>query len=420
LVAKLAQHLAPGGTVLLTTPYGPWEAIGYKQHPGWRAHLHHFERADLYELFGRQADYRLLAVPHTDELGHFILTFRPQNQPIGTIDYRRKLASQAPAETLSLCMIVKNAEHTLGRCLGSVRDIVQEIVVALDRTTTDESRRVAEQFGARVIEIDSPLETGFDAARNASIAAATGDWILWLDDDETLENPERLVKYLRANGLDGYALRQHHVAAEPAALLKTDLPVRLFRNRRGIRFFGVVHEHPEKAVNEGAGRVWLIPDVDILHTGYLTENVRRGRFERNFPLMVRDRQTYPERKLGKFLMVRDIAHLIRYQMERTGGSVGPQVRAHAEVALALWRELLAAGETRLIVEALPFLAQSVALLGGGIDYVVNVAAAPSGKNGGPKLPAEPVRALLPTTEDVMKLTAHLAKEQVRLFDERYF
>lgn len=420
LVAKLAKYLAPGGTILITVPYGPWEAIGYAQHPGWRAHLHHFERADLFEMFGGQPDYKLMAVPHSDDLGHFILTFRPHDAPIGTIDYQRKIKQQAPRETLSVCMIAKDCEHTLGRALESIRDIATEIIVAVDRTTTDETRRVAESFGAVVAEIESPVVTGFDVARNASIAVAEGDWILWIDDDETVENADRLVKYLRANGIDGYALRQHHVAAEPATVLKTDLPVRMFRNRRGVKFFGVVHEHPEKEINEGVGRVWLIPDVDIMHTGYLTENVRRRRFERNFPLMVRDRQTYPDRKLGKFLMVRDIAHLIRYNMERTGGRQIPQNRQHADVALALWRELLADGETRLVTEALPFLAQSVLTLGGGIEYAVNLAAAPNGSNGGPKLAAEPVRALLPTTADIMALTEHLTRESVKIFDERYF
>jgi glycosyltransferase involved in cell wall biosynthesis len=279
---------------------------------------------------------------------------------------------------------------------------------------------VAEALGARVIDIASAVETGFAAARNASIESATGDWILWIDDDETVENAERLTKYLRANGIDGYALRQHHVAAEPATVLKTDLPVRLFRNRRGVKFFGLVHEHPELNINEGVGRVWLVPDIDIMHTGYLTETVRRLRFERNFPLMVRDRKENPDRKLGKFLMVRDIAHLIRYNMERTGGAQIPQNRQYAEVALALWRELLADGETRFIVEALPFLAQAVMTLGGGIEYVVNLASSPSGSNGGPKLPVEPVHALLPTTDDITKLTQHLLRENVKIYDERYF
>ena len=52
--------------------------------------------------------------------------------------------------TLALCMIVKNEEDVLARCLGSVRGVFDEIVVA-DTGSTDGSARIAGQFGARVV-----------------------------------------------------------------------------------------------------------------------------------------------------------------------------------------------------------------------------------------------------------------------------
>ena len=75
-------------------------------------------------------------------------------------------------------MIVKNEEAHLAGCLGSVADLVDEIVV-VDTGSTDATAAVASRFGARVYPfhwVDS-----FAAARNESLRHARGDWIFWLD-----------------------------------------------------------------------------------------------------------------------------------------------------------------------------------------------------------------------------------------------
>jgi len=61
---------------------------------------------------------------------------------------------------------------------------------------------------------------------------------------------------------------------DPGGTLKVDLPCRIFRNHRGIQFFGVVHEHPETALNEGPGFVNILSDVKIAHPSYLTDEIR--------------------------------------------------------------------------------------------------------------------------------------------------
>ncbi|HOO47233.1 MAG TPA: methyltransferase domain-containing protein, partial [Deltaproteobacteria bacterium] len=73
-INELVKHLNPNGTFIGSTPYGPWEAIGYKDHPGWRAHLHHFERQDLNEMFAGFDGYKLIAVPWQGDLGHYVFT----------------------------------------------------------------------------------------------------------------------------------------------------------------------------------------------------------------------------------------------------------------------------------------------------------------------------------------------------------
>ncbi len=86
---------------------------------------------------------------------------------------------------LSLCMIVKNEERNLVKCLKSVRDVVDELIV-VDTGSTDKTKDIAKVFGAKVF--DFPWTGDFSAARNHSLAQAKGDWILILDADEVISS----------------------------------------------------------------------------------------------------------------------------------------------------------------------------------------------------------------------------------------
>lgn len=432
-IDELHKHLNEGGTFIGTTPYGPWEAIGYKDHPGWRAHLHHFERADLHEMIGHMEGFNLIAVPWQGEYGHFVFTFKKtyvattsgdvvaecKVERANPIDYVRKLSTQAPRETLSVCMIAYNEEFRIGETLKRLAGIADEIIVGIDEKTTDNTEAVCRKYGAKTFSIKSPLEQGFDEARNDTIRVATMDWILWIDADEVFVGVQNLPKYLRANCFTGYAIKQHHFAAEPAGLLQTDLPVRLFRNGKGIRFFGVVHEHPEIEMNKGLGKVMAIEDVAIMHNGYESEDVRRRRFERNWPLMVRDREKYPERLLGKFLWMRDLCHFNRYTYERTR-QVSPQMFENAKVVASMWDELCAADHLRMVIDGLPYFTEAVNLLtqGRGIMFTVDMSA--SKNNGGARLPCHPIEAMFRSTADIEKITGMLIKQNTVHYEDRYF
>src|SRR3979411_386218 len=89
---------------------------------------------------------------------------------------------------VSLCMIVKNEAANLPACLASIQGLPPEIVV-VDTGSTDHTRDIALQFGAKVY--DFPWVDSFAAARNESLKHATGDWIFWLDADDRLDNDNR-------------------------------------------------------------------------------------------------------------------------------------------------------------------------------------------------------------------------------------
>ncbi len=94
--------------------------------------------------------------------------------------------------TVSLCMIVKDEEEVLERCLKSAKPIVDEIVI-VDTGSRDRTYEIACEFGAKTAKYT--WKDDFADARNYAFSLATGDYLLWLDADDliTQENAERFL-----------------------------------------------------------------------------------------------------------------------------------------------------------------------------------------------------------------------------------
>ena len=90
--------------------------------------------------------------------------------------------------TISLCMIVKNEEAVLGRCLESAAALVDEIVI-VDTGSTDATKEIARKFTDKLF--DFPWVDDFAAARNFSFDRASGDYCMWLDADDVIAEPDR-------------------------------------------------------------------------------------------------------------------------------------------------------------------------------------------------------------------------------------
>lgn len=388
LMDALMSIAGDGCEMVITTPYGPWEADGYNDFYPWRAHLWHFERDDLKELWGDFEDYQIVVVPSGNSqrgelVGSYICMFKAGLPREVHIDYERKLANTVGQQTVSLIMIAKDEERNLGRCIESAIDLVDEVLVGIDNRTADNTSRVLDELADNYPEvrfehflIEPATDTGFDVARNTVLSKANGDWILWLDADEVLSNAKGLRKYLRNSSLAGLAISQHHFSIEPAAVIQTDLPIRVFRNNQGIKFVGRVHEHPEVKMNEGVGKAIISTDVVIAHYGYTTEQVRRARFRRNFDLMKQDRIDYPDRILGKHLWIRDVAQSLQYTRE-AGRPITKDLWDAARESVDLWRELVDLSP-RMAADVLPYYSQLVILVGDqqSLDYEFSLRAGP--------------------------------------------
>ena len=364
----------PGGYIQISTPWGPWESMS-----DTFQHLREIEEADLYDMVGHKRDFQsdyLVGGRHNetgDPLGFYFWWWTKVlgTNPVGQVEMDRKVKIQNPRRTVSVCMITKNAEDLVLRTLKSIAPLALEIIV-VDQGSTDKTREFLEEYGATILDSDPAVEVGFATVRNQSIENAVGDMVLWIDSDEMLCNRMRIYKYLQANAFEAYQMRQVHFTVEPPpGTLKPDLPARLFRNNNEMKFFGFVHEHPEKAINKGPGYTIVLSDMDIAHDGYLTEVDRRDRFERNINLMMRDRRENPDRVLGRFLMVRDWVQGSRWRLQNSNGMMDPVTKGYLEDAVREVEEHLIRPGPH-IKELMAYYSEANSYLKRGIKYRIGV------------------------------------------------
>jgi tetratricopeptide (TPR) repeat protein len=183
----------------------------------------------------------------------------------------RIAAAARPAEglTISLCMIVKDEEAMIGRCLEAARGAVDEIVV-VDTGSTDRTVEIAEAHGARVLH--HAWDGDFSAARNASFEAATGDWVMYLDADEVLvtEDAQRLRALAGRTWREAFFLTEtNHTGEIGDGTAITHDAMRVFRNRPEYRFEGRIHEQIAQCLPAYLPERLERTTVRVEHFGYL-------------------------------------------------------------------------------------------------------------------------------------------------------
>ncbi|WP_127534305.1 glycosyltransferase [Paenibacillus kobensis] len=145
--------------------------------------------------------------------------------------------------TISLCMIVKNEEGVLARCLDSVADLMDEINI-VDTGSTDSTKEIAAKYNARIFDFE--WIDDFAAARNFSFDQATCSHIMWLDADDILKEKDRkLLRELKEEmpeDIDSIIMEYHLAfdkAGNAAAGARRN---RIVRREKGYRWHSPIHE----------------------------------------------------------------------------------------------------------------------------------------------------------------------------------
>jgi len=232
--------------------------------------------------------------------------------------------AESAVKRLSLCMIVRNEEQLLPGCLESVRGVVDEIV-AVDTGSSDATPEIVRAHGGLLLQ--HAWREDFSAARNVSLDAATGDWILWMDADERLR-PEEHGRLRRLIGRN---------ASEDAFLvpIRSEIPTgaqvtrahRLFRNRKGISFSGRIHEQISPSFARVRAREGPCADFTIDHLGYnFSADQLRRKYERNLRLLEAAKRQDPRDAYVRFCLAQALMLL--------GDAAGAEKEVHAALGQA--------------------------------------------------------------------------------------
>jgi len=204
------------------------------------------------------------------------------------------------AVRLSACLIVRDNERTLGPCLESLLPWVDEVIV-VDTGSTDGTPELAARLGARLFHF--PWCDDFSAARNESLSHARGDWVFWMDSDDTIT--EACGRGLRDLALGdhrpevlGYVMQVHCPGGttDGADDVTCVDHVKLIRNRPDLHFEGRIHEQVLPSIRRAGGEVaWT--GLHVVHSGSdQTAEGRARKLERDFRLLgleLRDQPDHP-------------------------------------------------------------------------------------------------------------------------------
>ncbi|WP_318617253.1 glycosyltransferase family 2 protein [Sporosarcina sp. YIM B06819] len=145
--------------------------------------------------------------------------------------------------TISLCMIVKNEEEVIGRCLESVSGLVDEIVI-VDTGSNDRTKEIVKNYTDRIV--DFQWIDDFAAARNFSFQQATKDYILWLDADDifTKEDQQKftLLKQSLSPSTDAVSFNYHLSFDDMGNVTSRLRRYRLVKKESNFQWIGAVHE----------------------------------------------------------------------------------------------------------------------------------------------------------------------------------
>jgi hypothetical protein len=145
--------------------------------------------------------------------------------------------------SLTACLVTRDEERTLEQSLGSLVPIANQIIVA-DTGSRDRMVEIATKFGAQVHSF--AWDDDFGTARNFALSLAAGDWILWINPNETLalNSYQSLHECLAREDVLAFGVSvQVQPERDKPNLFSETLEYRLFRRHPDPKYVGRLHPH---------------------------------------------------------------------------------------------------------------------------------------------------------------------------------
>lgn len=194
---------------------------------------------------------------------------------------------------ISVCIIAKNEEKRIEKCLASIKPYGFEIIV-VDTGSTDRTREIASRYADKVL--DFVWCDDFSAARNFSLREAGNNWIFMLDCDEWIKTIDvEELNYFRKHHSDsvGAISRENLVTQDGRLVLNNTDHTERFFNRKLYHYTGIIHE--QLTPIRGKEFPCLLLHTTIEHTGYdMSPEERIAKGKRNLSLLHKQLEQEPE------------------------------------------------------------------------------------------------------------------------------
>lgn len=178
--------------------------------------------------------------------------------------------------TISLCIIVKDEEEVISRCLSSIEEVVDEIIV-VDTGSSDNTKEIAAAFTNNIY--DFKWQDDFSKARNFSFSKATKDYIFWIDADEFLDikNKEKMLELKEkiCDEIDIISMQTclcKDNVCNPQMVSRRN---RIVKRNKGFKWVGNIHEYLDVSGN------CYDSEIMIIHQKLKKENDRNLQIYRN-------------------------------------------------------------------------------------------------------------------------------------------
>ena len=184
---------------------------------------------------------------------------------------------------ISVCIIAKNEERNIERCLASLAPYGFEIIL-VDTGSTDKTKELASKYTDHIY--DFKWVNDFSAARNYSLNQASNDWIFMIDCDETLQSVdlEELDYFRKHLSLAVGSVNRENLTGTPENPGRTVDRTERFFSRKRFHYTGRIHEQltPKYGKNMEA----FLLNTTLFHDGYLMdESTRMQKAKRNLDLL---------------------------------------------------------------------------------------------------------------------------------------
>lgn len=232
--------------------------------------------------------------------------------------------------TISLCMIVKNEEGILEKCLNSVKEIADEIII-VDTGSSDKTKEIAHLFTDKVYDFE--WINDFASARNFAFSKATMDYQFWLDADDIILEKDKVafleLKQTLPPQIDMVLMKYNYVVDENNDPIYSFYRERLVKRANNYLWNDPVHEYIEYGDN------YLISEIAITHKKVSTFSDRNlkiyeDQLQKNIPFSPRSLYYYARELRDNKDYIRAIEYFNKF-LDTKRGDVANNINACLEM-----------------------------------------------------------------------------------------